>query len=71
MSFTRFWHTSAAISIILAIHLAAFPARGQESRPVVRLSIPGPIRSTRLPTASRRSAASMRTKRSSCRFSVA
>ena len=38
---TRFWYTSAAITIILAIHLAAFPAQSQDSRPVVRLSIPG------------------------------
>ena len=37
MSSTRFWYTSAAITIILAIHLAAFPTRGQEYRPVASL----------------------------------
>jgi len=34
---TRFWYSSATITIILAIHLVAFPARGQESHPVASL----------------------------------
>ena len=37
MFFSRSFSSSAAITIILAIHLAAFPARGQESRPVATL----------------------------------
>jgi NitT/TauT family transport system substrate-binding protein len=38
---TRALYLSAAIAIILATHLAAFSAQSQDSRPVVRLSIPG------------------------------
>ncbi len=37
----RFWYAYAAITIMLAVHLGAFSAQSQDSRTVVRLSIPG------------------------------
>ena len=37
----RFWYAYATITIMLAVHLGHFSAQSQDSRTVVRLSIPG------------------------------